>query len=48
MLELEALGPMETIPPKGQVEIQEHWTLYNNIPPIHSEADVEEVLSLLI
>ena len=47
MLELEALGPMETIPPKGQIELQEHWTLYNNIPQIKTEADVEKLLPFL-
>ncbi len=47
MLELETLGPIETIQPKGHIELQEHWTLYNDIPPIHTEADAYQVLSSL-
>ena len=44
MLELETLGPIETILPKGHIELQEHWTLYDEIPAIHTEEDVEKVL----
>lgn len=45
MLELESLGSIESIPPQGQIELQEHWTLYKDIPAVQSEADVEKVLS---
>jgi hypothetical protein len=44
MLELEILGPLETIPPKGQIELQEHWTLYPDIPPIENERDVDKII----
>ncbi|MFN2305060.1 MAG: hypothetical protein ACK2TV_15120 [Anaerolineales bacterium] len=42
MLELESLGPMENIPPKGQISHQEHWTLVNDVPIPQSEEDVIE------
>ena len=48
MLELESLGAMESIPPSGQIELQEHWTLYPDIPPIQTEADIEKVLSRIM
>jgi hypothetical protein len=48
MLELESLGPVESIPPKGQIEHQEHWALIGEVPPPSSEADVlEKVIPLL-
>jgi len=48
MLELESLGPVESIPPKGQIEHQEHWTLIGEVPQPSSEADVlEKVIPLL-
>ncbi|NLN69592.1 MAG: hypothetical protein GX142_02225 [Chloroflexi bacterium] len=48
MLELEALGPLETIPPKGQVELQERWTLFKDIPAIVTETDAEDVFANLL
>lgn len=47
MLELETLGAFESIPPSGQIELQEHWTLFPDIPNIQSEEDVEGIYSLL-
>lgn len=48
MLELESLGPIEAIPPKGQIDHQEHWTLINAIPEPKSDQDVvEHILPLL-
>ena len=48
MLELESLGPIEAIPPKGQINHQEHWTLRKNVSKPESEADViEKILPLL-
>lgn len=44
MLELESLGPLESIPPKGQIEHQEHWTLIDKVPQIKTEADVRNHL----
>ena len=40
MLELESLGPIASIPPKGYIEHQEHWSLLENIQTPKSEADV--------
>ena len=40
MLELESLGPMETILPKGQIDHQEHWTLVDKVPTPKTEQDV--------
>ena len=48
MLELETLGPMESIPPSGQIELQEHWTLFQDIPPIQSEEDIEDILLRIV
>jgi hypothetical protein len=47
ILELETLGPIESIPPKGQIELQEHWTLHEDIPPVITETAVEEILASL-
>lgn len=40
MLEVESLGPIESIPPKAQIEHFEHWTLLEGIPQPSSEAEV--------
>jgi hypothetical protein len=40
MLELESLGPIETIPPRGQIDHLEHWTLLAEITKPESEHDV--------
>jgi len=42
MLELESLGPIDSIPPKGKIEHQEHWTLIAKVPTPESEADVQK------
>lgn len=47
MLELEALGPLETIPPKGHIVLHEHWTLHKDVPVIVTETDVDNVLANL-
>jgi hypothetical protein len=44
MLELETLGPIDSLPPNGQIELQEHWTIYKITAPIQTEEDVEAVL----
>lgn len=48
MLELESLGPIESIPPKGQIDHQEHWTLIKNVPLPKSEADVNKFILALL
>jgi len=45
MLELEALGPFESIPPKGKTDLLEHWTLIPNVSEPKHETDVIEILS---
>ena len=40
MLELESLGPFSSIPPKGQITHQEHWSLVEGIPAPKTEEDV--------
>lgn len=40
MLELETLGPLETIPPKGRLDHHEHWTLMGDISKPETEAQV--------
>lgn len=40
MLEVESLGPIESIPPKGKIRHHEHWTLIKEVPKPASEADV--------
>lgn len=49
MLELESLGALESIPPKGLIEHQEHWTLINDVSAPQSEDDViNNILKYLI
>lgn len=48
MLELESLGPIEAIPPKGKINHQEHWTLRENVTKPESEADVIEIILPLL
>jgi len=40
MLELESLGPLQSIPPKGVIDHQEHWTLVKDFPTPETEADI--------
>jgi hypothetical protein len=40
MLEVESLGPYESIPPKGKIDHLEHWTLFKDVPQPETEADV--------
>jgi len=40
MLELEALGPIESIPSKGKIEHLENWTLIKNMPQPKTEAEI--------
>jgi hypothetical protein len=44
MLELESLGPLESLPPKGKIEHQEHWTLVKNVQAPETEADIHQSL----
>lgn len=48
MLELESLGPFQSILPKGQIEHVEHWTLIDDVPTPKSETEVIENLEPLL
>lgn len=48
MLELEALGPFKSIPPKGRIDHLEHWTLIPNLSEPKSEAEVIEPPSAIL
>lgn len=41
-LELESLGPLETLEPGNAVELTEVWALFKDVPPVNNEADVEQ------
>jgi hypothetical protein len=48
ILEVESLGPIDSIPPKGQISHLETWTLYDKVPQPETEADViENIVPLL-
>jgi hypothetical protein len=40
-LELETLGPLQTIPPQGFIEHVEDWYLFRDVPTPHNDAQVE-------
>lgn len=42
MLELETLGPLTRLPPGGEVDHHEHWSLFRDVPVPQSDADVDE------
>lgn len=44
MLELEALGPIESIPPKGKIDHLENWTLIPDVQQPKSEQEIENIL----
>ncbi len=41
MLELETLGPLTRLAPGAAVEHVEDWFLFQGVPPIHTESDVD-------
>jgi hypothetical protein len=44
MLELETLGPLESIPPNGKIDLPEHWVLISDVPEPTSESDIDNNL----
>ena len=48
MLELESLGPIQSIPPKGQIDHMEHWTLIDDVQTPNSETEVIENLEPIL
>lgn len=41
-LELESLGPLQTLEPGNAAELTEVWSLFKNIGPVNGEEDVEK------
>jgi hypothetical protein len=48
MLEVETLGPLQTIAPGGSVEHVERWGLFRDVPAVQSEADIDTHLLPLV
>ena len=48
ILEVESLGPLEMIPPKGMIDHLESWTLFDNVPQPENEEDVEKYILPLL
>jgi hypothetical protein len=44
MLEMETVGELVTLAPGQSAELVESWELYGNVPPVHTEADVDQVI----
>lgn len=42
MLELESLGPLNTLEPGANVVHMEEWTLFRDVPQPQTEKDVEK------
>ena len=48
MLELETLGPLETLQPGATAEHVEEWRLFRDLPALTSEAEIESVVLPLV
>lgn len=48
ILEVESLGPLEMIPPKGTIDHLEYWTLYDNVSQPNNDEDVEKLILPLL
>ncbi len=48
MLELESLGPVVTLEHGQSVSHEERWSLHRNMPPIRTEADVDNFIRRLV
>ncbi len=48
ILELETLGPLITLVPGGSAEYRERWTLARDVPPIATDADVDQVVAPVV
>ncbi|MCP4361857.1 MAG: hypothetical protein GY796_27915 [Chloroflexi bacterium] len=42
MLEVETLGPLTALPPGGEVTHTEQWYLFNDVPALTNDADVDK------
>jgi hypothetical protein len=48
MLEMETCGELVTLEPGQSAELNESWELHGNVPPVHTEADVDRVILPLL
>ena len=48
MLEMETVGELATLQPGESAELNESWELHGNVPPVHTEADVDRVILPLL
>jgi hypothetical protein len=48
ILELESLGAMAKLAPGRKAEHAEEWQVFANVPPINTEADVEQHVRPLV
>ena len=48
MLEVESLGPLARLRPGRKVEHREEWFLFDGVPPLASEADVDQHVRPLV
>jgi hypothetical protein len=48
ILEVESLGPLEMIPPKGTIDHFEYWTLHDNVSQPQNDEDVEKLILPLL
>ena len=48
MLEMETVGELTTLQPGQSAELIETWELHDNVPEVHSEADVDRVVLPLV
>ena len=48
MLEVESLGPHARLRPGRKVEHREEWFLFDGVPPIATEADVDQYVRPII
>ena len=48
MLEMETVGTLGDLQPGAHAELKEHWRLFENIPPILSENDVDRFIIPLL
>jgi hypothetical protein len=44
MLEMETVGELVTLAPGKSASLVESWELHGNVPPVHTEADVDRVI----
>jgi hypothetical protein len=48
MLEMETCGELVTLPPGGSAELHESWELFDGLPDVTSEDDVDRVIRPLV